>query len=313
MKHEDQSFSSFLHILKRHARSAMLAALRGPARNDVFRVRHAGRLPVIRVAADRAAGGRPRHARRHRTAREYVEQRLQRATSTRAHARNCRRSLSSATSSTRTMAKQPCPPKKPVATVYQQRRGDAAGHRRDRPAIDARRRSRLRLRRRLSGTRTLSSPATSPTTSPQLFIASSSEQTQADAERGHRLPAHPGRPPRGRPARARSAAGGVPSLAMAAGSPRISKPTVNGARDLERDLARVDDDLREPRAARKDLLEAQLRDTAAHAARDRRHRRSRSSAAKTASPRRSRNWLRRWPLQRGPSGCAPVAPRDRKL
>ncbi len=46
----------------------------------------------------------------------------------------------------------------------------------------------------------------------------------------------------------------------AGGMPGDREANLNRARDLERDLARVDDDLRSARA-RKDLLEAQLRDT----------------------------------------------------
>jgi polysaccharide biosynthesis transport protein len=94
----------------------------------------------------------------------------------------------------------------------------------------------------------------------QLFIASSAEQTQADSERAieflrveaDRLEADL-RERETRLADFRRSHGG--------GLPENLEANRGRARDLERDLARVDDDLRNARA-RKDLLEAQMRDTA---------------------------------------------------
>jgi polysaccharide chain length determinant protein (PEP-CTERM system associated) len=95
----------------------------------------------------------------------------------------------------------------------------------------------------------------------QMFIASSTEQTQADAKRAieflrtqaDRLEVD---------LRQREERLAEFRRAYGAGLPENIEANRERVRDLERDLARVDDDLREARA-RRSLLETQLRDTPA--------------------------------------------------
>ena len=257
MKHEDQSLKSFLHILRRHARAALLAAfavLLGMiyfvfAMPAIYESTASLQIVQPEVAPDTLGAT---------TAREFVEQRLQRARQRVLNLANYKKlaeryklyqddeaPLSDEEAlATFTANVVVTPQVTGVIDPRSMRAGDLAygfdvGFRHDDPMV----------------ARDVANALA------QLFIASSVEQTKSDAERAIGfLSAQADRLELD--LRQREERLAEFRRSYGAGLPENIEANRERVRDLERDLARVDDDLREARA-RKDLLETQLRDTPA--------------------------------------------------
>lgn len=257
MKNDDQSFGSFLHVLRRYARAALLAAFAVLFAMTCFVFampaiyESSASLQIVQpeVAPDTLGAT---------TSREYVEQRLQRARQrvlTLANFEKLAKRYELLDDSGEEVPQEEAfanftsnvvvtPKVTGVIDPRSMRAGDLAygfdvGFRHEDPEVAR------DVANDLAG----------------LFIKASADQTKADTQRAigflgtqaDRLEVD---------LRKREERLAEFRRAYGAGLPENVEANRGRVRDLERDLARVDDDLRDARA-RKDLLETQLRDTPA--------------------------------------------------